>query len=83
MIWPNMTGNDDTMLWNAARLDTCVTVVDAANFPNHLSSLKRFQEVFRDGPGFEYSYVQFGGCKQVAWMACITRKWSDCLFWRG
>mmetsp|Transcript_3568 Transcript_3568/g.5521 ORF Transcript_3568/g.5521 Transcript_3568/m.5521 type:complete len:610 (-) Transcript_3568:384-2213(-) len=45
----NLAGNDDTMLWNAARLDTCVTVVDTANFSDYLSSLKRFQDVFRDG----------------------------------
>lgn len=44
-----LAGNDDAMLWNSARLDTCVTVVDAVNFPRHLSSLKRFQDVFKDG----------------------------------
>ena len=36
------------MLWNSARLDTCVTVVDAVNFPNYLSSLKRLEDVFQD-----------------------------------
>jgi G3E family GTPase len=44
-----LAGNDQTMLWNTARLDTCVTVVDTANFSGYLSSLKRFQDVFRDG----------------------------------
>ncbi|VEU37380.1 unnamed protein product [Pseudo-nitzschia multistriata] len=44
-----LAGNDETMLWNSARLDTCVTVVDAANFADYLSSLKRFQDVFHDG----------------------------------
>ena len=44
-----LAGNDETMLWNAARLDTCVTVVDAANFSGYLSSLKRFQDQFGDG----------------------------------
>lgn len=44
-----LAGNDDTMLWNAARLDTCVTVVDTVNFADYLSSLKRFQDLFRDG----------------------------------
>jgi G3E family GTPase len=41
------------MLWNIARLDTCVTVIDAHNFISHVSSLKRFQEVFSDGLGEE------------------------------
>ena len=40
---------DSQMLWNSARLDTCVTVVDALNFPKYLSSLKRFQDIFQDG----------------------------------
>eukprot|EP00536_Pseudo-nitzschia_multiseries_P006721 jgi/Psemu1/193759/e_gw1.146.68.1 len=44
-----LAGNDETMLWNAARLDTCVTVVDSANFSTYLSSLKRFQDIFKDG----------------------------------
>jgi G3E family GTPase len=37
------------MLWNVARLDTCVTVVDVLDFPRHLTSLKRFREEFSDG----------------------------------
>jgi len=44
-----LAGNDDSMLWNSARLDTCVTVVDAVNFPEYLSSLKRFKDLFQDG----------------------------------
>jgi G3E family GTPase len=44
-----LAGNDESMLWNSARLDTCVTVVDAVNFPDYLSSLKRFQDMFQDG----------------------------------
>ena len=44
-----LAGDDASMLWNAARLDTCVTVVDAVHFPNYLSSLQRFQDVFEDG----------------------------------
>ena len=44
-----LAGNDDSMLWNSARLDTCVTVVDAVNFSDYLSSLKRFQDMFQDG----------------------------------
>ncbi|KAG7348843.1 cobalamin vitamin b12 biosynthesis cobw-like protein [Nitzschia inconspicua] len=32
-----------------ARLDTCVTVVDALHFPEYLRSLQRFQDVFQDG----------------------------------
>lgn len=41
------------MLWNVARLDTCVTVIDANDFPRHLSSLKRFKDEFKDGLGEE------------------------------
>ena len=44
-----LAGNDESMLWNAARLDTCVTVVDAVNFPKYMRSLKRFKEEFQDG----------------------------------
>jgi G3E family GTPase len=44
-----VAGNDEKMLWNSARLDTCVTVVDAVNFPTYLSSLKRFQDIFNVG----------------------------------
>ena len=36
-------------LMDAARLDTCVTVVDALHFPKYLSSMQRFREVFHDG----------------------------------
>lgn len=41
------------MLWNVARLDTCVTVIDANEFPRHLSSLQRFKDEFKDGLGEE------------------------------
>lgn len=41
------------MLWSVARLDTCVTVIDANDFPRHLSSIKRFKEEFNDGLGDE------------------------------
>ena len=44
-----LTDDPDSMLWNVARLDTCVTVIDAHSFPRHLSSLKRFQDEFKDG----------------------------------
>ena len=44
-----LAGIDDQMLLKSARLDTCVTVVDALNFSTYLSSLKRFQDTFRDG----------------------------------
>ena len=40
---------DDNILWNSARLDACVTVVDAVHFPQYMSSMKRFQDVFQDG----------------------------------
>lgn len=38
-----------TILNDTARLDTCVTVVDTANFAEYISSLQRFKEVFTDG----------------------------------
>lgn len=41
--------DEEKMLWNIACLDTCVTVVDAKSFPEHLNSLKRFREEFTDG----------------------------------
>ena len=44
-----LAGDSEDMLWNSARLDTCVTVVDAVQFPNYINSLNRFKEVFRDG----------------------------------
>lgn len=34
------------MLWNVARLDTCVTVVDSHSFPRMFNSLKAFKEEF-------------------------------------
>lgn len=40
---------DSKSLWNSARLDACVTLVDAVNFPNYMSSLNRFEDIFRDG----------------------------------
>jgi G3E family GTPase len=39
----------DHALWKVARLDTCVTVIDARDFPRHLASLHRFKDKFRDG----------------------------------
>jgi G3E family GTPase len=36
-------------LYNVAKLDTCVTVVDAHSFPQYMHSLKAFQEEFSDG----------------------------------
>lgn len=44
-----VAGDEEHMLWNSARLDTCVTVVDTFNFPKYMSSLKRFKDVFTDG----------------------------------
>jgi G3E family GTPase len=38
--------DDHIMLHHSARLDTCVTVVDAGQFHTYLSSLQRFQHVF-------------------------------------
>ena len=44
-----LTDEPDKMLWNVARLDCCVTVIDVTNFSRHLSSLNRFQDEFKDG----------------------------------
>ena len=43
--------DEDHMLWKVARLDTCVTVIDACNFPLHVASLSRFKDKFSDGLG--------------------------------
>ena len=37
------------MLWNVARLDTCVTVLDAKEFPRLIKSVDRFKDLFTDG----------------------------------
>ena len=37
------------MLWKVARLDTCVTVVDAREFPRLMNSVGRFKDQFSDG----------------------------------
>jgi G3E family GTPase len=41
--------DDDARLWTRARLDTCVTVVDAHSFADHVGSLQGFGEKFTDG----------------------------------
>ena len=37
------------MLWTVARLDTCVTVLDAKEFPRLIKSVGRFKDLFTDG----------------------------------
>ena len=37
------------MLWTVARLDTCVTVLDAREFPRLVKSVERFKDLFSDG----------------------------------
>lgn len=44
-----MAEDPSLMLWNVARLDTCVTVLDAYDFPRQMASLKRFKDEFTDG----------------------------------
>lgn len=39
----------EEMLWTQARLDTCVTMVDAHQLPSHLGSLNHFSERYEDG----------------------------------
>ena len=41
--------SEEQMLWTQARLDTCVTVIDAHAFPLQLGSLGRFADSFDDG----------------------------------
>jgi G3E family GTPase len=44
-----LAGSPEEMLWNVARLDTCVTVIDAHDFPHQLSTLERFKDRYSDG----------------------------------
>ena len=44
-----LAAEPDQMLYNVARLDTCVTVIDAFEFPRQIASLKRFKDEFQDG----------------------------------
>lgn len=41
--------SEEGMLWTQARLDCCVTVVDAHIFLDHLSSLQQFADSYQDG----------------------------------
>lgn len=41
--------SDDEMLWKQARLDTCVTVMDAHSILQHFTSIKRFSDQYDDG----------------------------------
>jgi len=41
--------SDDQMLWTRARLDTCVTVIDAHMFLTHVASLEQFKDKYEDG----------------------------------
>ena len=42
--------NEADMLWNTARLDTLVTVVDIRDFPNMVNSIQTFSQKFGDVP---------------------------------
>ncbi len=41
--------SEEEMLWTQARLDTCVTMVDALDFPKQLASLGMFSGTYKDG----------------------------------
>lgn len=41
--------SEEGMLWVQARLDTCVTVVDAHSLRYRMASLGRFADTFGDG----------------------------------
>lgn len=40
---------EEDKLWMQAKLDTCVTVIDAHSFPMHMSSIQQFADTFDDG----------------------------------
>lgn len=67
-----LTDDPTKMLWNVARLDCCVTVIDASNFARHMSSLRRFADEFTDGidedaaAGDEAAAQE--GTKSIAWL---------------
>ncbi len=44
-----MAEDPSQMLWTVARLDTCVTVLDAREFPRYVKSVERFKDQFTDG----------------------------------
>jgi G3E family GTPase len=44
-----LASSEKEMLWTQAKLDTCVTVIDAHAFPMHMSTLKYFSDAFEDG----------------------------------
>jgi G3E family GTPase len=48
-VTKELADDPSKMLWKIARLDTCVTVIDAHNFYSHVSSLNRFKDEFSDG----------------------------------
>jgi G3E family GTPase len=41
--------SEEMMLWKQARLDTCVTVIDAHSFADQVSTLQQFGEKYTDG----------------------------------
>ena len=41
--------SEEEMLWTQARLDTCVTVIDAHMFLSQMSTLEQFSDRFKDG----------------------------------
>ena len=44
-----LAASEEEMLWTQARLDTCVTVVDALSFPLQFGSLQQFSDKYEDG----------------------------------
>ena len=44
-----LASSDEEMLWTQAKLDTCVTVVDAHMFLQHMATLQQFGDKFDDG----------------------------------
>jgi G3E family GTPase len=48
-VTAQLATSEEGMLWVQARLDTCVTVVDAHSLRYHMASLGRFADTFGDG----------------------------------
>ena len=44
-----LAASEEEMLWTRARLDTCVTVIDAHMFLPQLATLKQFGDLYEDG----------------------------------
>lgn len=44
-----LASSEEEMLWTQAKLDTCVTVIDAHMFLSHIGTLEKFGDKYEDG----------------------------------